>query len=214
MVPGRPRRRSLIQAASAAALGALFCERDASARKLDADTIARLGRGEVVRFPLDFELSKGDYFGGISYAVIHAAPGDVMTVLQDPSSYTSILPLTLESRIVGTIGQDRKVFFKQGGKLGTADYVLVVRQESPSLIRFWLDPSEPHDIADCWGYFRVDPWGNRSSLLTYAALLHLDFGPVKLLFTEKIRYHALRTPGLVRAYVSKRRAKAAEPHDR
>ena len=69
------------------------------------------------------------------------------------------------------------------------------------MLRFWLDPSQPHDIADCWGYFRVQPWGRRASLLTYAALVHLDFGMVKMLFTEKIRRYALGTPGLVRAYV-------------
>lgn len=212
MVPGRPRRRSLIQAAGAAALGTLVREREASARKLDAADMVKLAHGEVVRFPLDFELSKGDYFGGVSYAVIHAAPGDVMSVLQDSSTYTSILPLTLESRIVGTIGQDKQVYFKQGGKLGTASYVLLVRQESSSLVRFWLDPSQPHEIADCWGYFRVDPWGKRSSLLTYAALIHLDFGPVKLLFAEKIRGFALKTPGLVRAYIASHRPPAAEPH--
>jgi hypothetical protein len=200
MVPGRARRRSLIQAAGAAALGALVPSR-AEARELTSEELRRLFHGEVVRVPLDLDLPKGDYFGGLSYAII-PAPGDVvMSVLLDPSSYTSILPLTLEARVLGALDHDSRVFFKQGGKLGTASYVLVVRRESLGLISFWLDPSEPHDIADCWGYFRVQPWGKRQSLLTYAALVHLDAGLVKLLFSEKIRSYALSTPGLVRAYV-------------
>lgn len=213
MVPGRPRRRSLIQAAGAAALGALAGEREAAAAKLAPEDAARLSRGEVVRFPLDIELAKGDYFGGVSYAVIGAAPSEVMAALTDPSAYTSILPLTLESRIVGTVGQDKQVFFKQGGKLGSASYVLLVRRESQSLIRFWLDPSAPHDIADAWGYFRAEPWARRSTLLTYGALLHLDFGPVKLLFTETIRRYALGTPALVRTYVRRHRTQGEEHHD-
>lgn len=214
MVPGRPRRRSLIQAAGAITLGSLLREREATARALDQDERDRLLRGEVVRFPLDMELAAGDYFGGVSYAGIPAPPSDVLHVLNDPSTYTSILPLTLESRVIGKLDRDDKVFFKQGGKLGTASYVLITRREPEGLIRFWLDLDEPHDIADCWGFFRVEPWGQGSSLLTYAALLRLDFGPVKLLFTEKIRRHALGTPGLVRAYVRAHRRRAAEPHER
>ncbi len=167
------------------------------------DDAARLARGEVVKVPLDLDLPKGDYFGGIAYAVVEAPVAEVMDVLMDPASWTSILPLTLEARLVGRPGGDYKAFFKQGAKLGTASYTLLARRESQGLVRFWLDPSEPHDIADCWGYFRVVPWGKRASVLTYAALLHLDAGLVKLLFTETIRRYALSTPGLVRAYVQR-----------
>lgn len=211
MVPGRPRRRSLIQAASAAALAALLPEARAEAREISPDDLRRLTHGEVVKVPLDLELASGDYFGGISYAVIQAPVAEVMGVLLDPSSYTHILPLTLESRVIGARGGDNQVFFKQGGKLGTASYVLVVRRESPGLLRFWMDPSEPHDIGDCWGYFRVQPWGRRGSLLTYAALLHLEPGLVKMLFTETIRRYSMGTPGLVRAYVRERQAR--DHHD-
>jgi len=205
MVPGRPRRRSLIQAAGAAALGALLPGREASARELGADELRRLALGEVVRVPLDLDLPKGDYFGGVSYAFIRSPLAEVVSVLLDPAAYTRILPLTLEARVIGKRGDDWQLFLKQGARLGSASYVLVVRRESQGLIRFWLDPSQPHEIADCWGYFRVQPWGKRASLLTYAALVHLDFGMVKMLFTEKIRGHALGTPGLVRAYMRRGR---------
>lgn len=191
----------MIQAAGAAALGALLPSRAAGARELGKDELLRLAHGDVVRVPLDLDLPNGDYFGGISYALIHAPAATIMDVLLDGSSYTRILPLTLEARVIGARGDDRLLFLKQGGKLGTAEYVLAVRRESLGLIRFWLDPSHPHEIGDCWGYFRVQPWGKRTSLLTYAALVHLESGLVKMLFSEKIRSYALGTPGLVRAYV-------------
>lgn len=205
MVPGRPSRRSLIRAAGAATLAALLPrEGVASARELGADERERLAHGEVVKVPLDLDLPRGDYFGGLAYALLAATPDEVMTVLTDPAAYASILPMTLECRVLGapgTPGHDTRVFFRQGGKLGSASYVLVVRRESAGLLRFWMDPDEPHDIGDCWGYFRVQPWGRRSALLTYGALVHLDFGVVKMLFTETIRKHALTTPALVRAQV-------------
>jgi hypothetical protein len=202
MVPGRARRRSLIQAAAAAAIGALLREQEAEARPLEAEQVARLRRGEVVRVPLDIDLKAGDYFGGVAYAIVPASVETVMGVLADPATYTKVLPMTLESRVLPSPGPDRRVFFRQGHRrVGTADYVLLVRRESPGLIRFWLDASEPHDIADMFGYFRAQPWGPRSCILTYAALLHLDFGVVKLLFSEKIRQIAFTTPGRIRAYV-------------
>jgi hypothetical protein len=125
----------------------------------------------------------------------------VTAVLLDPSAYRSILPMTLESRVLWQRGRDMSVYFRQGGRAGSAEYVLLVRRESQGLLRFWLDPSQPHEIADLWGYFRVQPWGKDASLLTYAALLRLDFGLVKLLFSETIRRYALGTPALVRAFV-------------
>lgn len=203
----------MIQAAGAAALGALLPGREAAARELGEEEVRKLVHGEVVRVPLDLELAKGDYFGGISYAVIQASPAEVMGALIDPASYTSILPLTMEARVVGTSGIDTQVYFKHGGKLGSAAYVMLVRRESAGLLRFWLDPSQPHEIADCWGYFRVQPWGRRSCLLTYAGLIRLDFGFLKL-FTETIRRYTLGTPGLVRAYVRSRQGHAGEPHQR
>jgi hypothetical protein len=213
MVPGRTGRRSLIRLAGAAALSTLVpvvVSRAAEARPLSADDEARLARGEVVEVPLDLDTPRGDYFGGVAYVVIDAPVTEVMDVLLDPASYTSILPLTLEARVTGRPGGDYQVFFKQGGRLGTASYTLFARRESLGTIRFWLDPSQPHDIADCWGYFRVLPWGKRASILTYAALVHLDAGLVKLLFTEAIRRYALSTPGLVRAFVQGRRGHAAD----
>jgi hypothetical protein len=201
MVPRRTGRRSLIGLGAGALLGALVPARIAAARGLGADERARLDAGEVVRVPLDVELAEGSYFGGVSYAVIPAPLADVMAVLLDPGSYTSIFPLTLEATVVERSGLDFKVFFRVGGRAGTAAYTLAVRRESAGLIRFWLDHSRPHEIADCWGSFRVQPWGKDATLLTYAALLRLDFGLVKLLFSEKIRGFALGTPGLVRSYV-------------
>jgi hypothetical protein len=204
MVPGRPRRRSLIQLAGASVCTALTVgarEPMASGAPLPPADVARLQAGEVVTVPLDLDLPGGDYFGGISYAVIAAPLTDVAAVLADPGTYRAILPMTLEVRLLGTRGRDTQVFLRQGTRAGSAGYVLTVRRESQGLFRFWLDLTQPHDIADLWGYFRIQPWGQGASLLTYAALVRLDFGVVKLLFSEAIRRYALSTPGLVRAFV-------------
>jgi hypothetical protein len=207
MVSGRTRRRSLIQLAGLtglATLARLLPERDAEAVPLPPDDLARLTAGELIRVPLDVDLPQGGYFGGIAYVLIHAPLAAVTAVLNDPSTYRSILPMTLESRVLWRGDRDMQIYFRQGGRAGSAAYVILARRESAGLIRFWLDPSQPHEIADLWGYFRAQPWGKDGTVLTYAALIRLDFGMVKLLFTEAIRKAALGTPALVRAFVEGR----------
>jgi hypothetical protein len=209
MVPRRPRRRSLIGLAAAAALEALLPAGEASAAPLSREDLDRLARGDVVTVPLDMDLAQGSYFGGVAYAVVNAPLVDVAAVLNDPATYRAILPMTLDTRVVDRVDGVARVWLRQGTRVGSAAYVLFIRPESQGLLRFWLDASQPHDIADLWGYFRVQPWRPGSCLLTYAALVRLDFGIVKMLFSEAIRRYALGTPGKVRAFVEGRRAPGA-----
>lgn len=191
-------RRALL---SLGALGAasVFAS-PAGAKGLSAEEQLALERGEVVRRPIDVDLPEGDYFGGIAYGLVEAAPAEVMRTLLDITAYRAIFPLTMEVREVGRKGGNRLIFFRHGGRLGSASYTAIVRRQSPSVIRFWLDPDSPHEVEDCWGFFRVEAFPAGKTLLTYAALLRLEMGVIKLLFSERIRAFALRTPLLVRRY--------------
>lgn len=201
----RVNRRTLLRLAVAAVtFGVLTRARPAAARELSKEERRRLSNGEIVQIPFDVSLPEGDYFGGVSYLVIPASVDAVMAVLTDARAYTRIFPMTIEAKITGNAGPDTTVFLRQGGKRGSAAYSLLVRRESPGLLRFWLDPKQPHDIADCWGYFRLVPWGPRASLVSYGALVRLDFGLIRLLFSEKIRSLALQTPALVKRYMAAR----------
>lgn len=191
------------------ALGALFATLlfapSAGAAGLSAEERARLARGDVLRRPIDVDLAEGAYFGGIAYAVVDVPPAEVMRVLLDSSAYRSILPLTLEAREVGRKGDNRLIFFRHGTRIGSASYTAIVRRQSPSVVRFWLDPDFPHEIEDCWGYFRVEAFPEGRTLVTYAALLRLEFGVVRMLFSEKIRTYAMNMPLLLRRYLEQSR---------
>jgi len=139
--------------------------------------------------------------------VIPAPPAEVMAALLEPASYEHIFPLTQEAKLVGREGDDFFISFRQGSKRITGEYTVRARRESPSLVRFWLDPSRPHDIGDCWGFFRVDPAEGGKTRLSYGALLHLEFGVIKLVFQEKIRGYALEVPERLRWWVDARRGK-------
>jgi hypothetical protein len=163
-----------------------------------------LGAGELLAYPHNLPGAEGDYLGGVSYVLIDAGVGRVVDLLQDASSYRRILPNTLEARITDRRADTTRVFFRQGGKITSVEYSLWIRRESLSVLRFWIDLEEPHDIDDCWGYFRALPWQRSTTILTYAAFLRLEPGLLKLLFAEKIRAAALRTPLFVREEVRAR----------
>jgi hypothetical protein len=188
-----------------ALLCALLLPRTARAGSLTPAEKERLDRGEVVTRTFDVDLPGGEYIGGLAYVIIPAPPAEVMSIFLDPNSYGHIFPLTQEARVAGRAGDDWFVYIRQGGRRASGEYTVRVRRETPSLVRFWMDPGRPHDIGDCWGFFRVDPTKDGRTLLTYGALLHLEFGVIKLLFQEKIRAYALETPALVRRYVEERR---------
>jgi hypothetical protein len=191
-------RRALLALGALGAASSLAPQ--ASADPLSEDERARLGRGEVIRRPIDVDLPEGPYFGGVAYGVLDVPPADVMRTLLDTSAYRAIFPLTMEAREVGRKGGDRLIFFRHGGRLGSASYTAIVHRQSPSVIRFWLDPDSPHEVEDLWGYFRVEPFVEGKALVTYAALLRLEVGVIRMLFSEKIRSFAMNTPLLLRRY--------------
>jgi hypothetical protein len=119
-------------------------------------------------------------------------------------AYRSILPLTQEAREIKRGRREALVAMRHGGRLGSAAYTMIVRRVSRNEIRFWLDPSRPHDVDDAWGYFRVEPLSDGRSLLTYAAVVNLGFGVARMFFETRVRDIALGTPGLVKTYVESR----------
>lgn len=188
----------------AASLGAasLSVASPARAEPLTAEETSRLQAGQVVARNVDAH--DGQYVGGVSYALVDAPPVRVLAALLDPAAYLHILPLAQETREVGWVDGDRLYYFRHGSSLGSGGYTCRVHTEAGGTLRFWMDPSQPHDIDDAWGYFRVDDAGNGRTLLTVGILVDLGFGFARLLFEERIRTRLLTTPGLVKRYVEKR----------
>lgn len=203
--PRSASRPWLALVAIVAAVVALAVPRPAAATPLGEGDVARLQRGELVRRTATLEIGGERYVGGVAYVVVHAPVREIVDALVDPRAYVAILPLAVESRQLFARGPDRLVHIRHASRFGSAEYTCLVRRESGRVVRFWMDPTRPHDVGDLFGYFRVEPWGKGRSLVTYAAAMHLDFGPLRLLFEDKIVAYALGTPVLVRRYVESRR---------
>jgi hypothetical protein len=184
----------------------------ARADSLSPAESARLARGETVIRENTWEPGySARYVGGVTYTVVDTTAPEMSAMLEDVASYRHVLPRTKRVRLVGIEPNgDRLVELVQGTSLVEATYTLRVRQY-PALgeVRFWLEPSRPHEIDDAWGYFRVEPVvgasGEQRALLTYAILVDIGPGLVRELFEERVRTALLSVPQLVRRYVAEGR---------
>lgn len=202
-------RRALLLGGAGACLGALVASPRRAHAGLSSVERDLLERGRVVQRPLDVEIAGAEYLGGLGYVKMGAPAAAVLKTLADPDAKHRFMPLVLDAKELGSHKGDRLVYFRQGGKVGSAAYVLRVRTSAPTasgetLVRFWCDLDRPRDLEDAWGFFRVEPDGPARTLLSYGVLFDLGFGVTKLLFAEKVRYFALQVPELLRGEVLRR----------
>lgn len=194
------------------ALGLLARAPLAYAEVLSASESERLGRGEtVIREHTWSPGYSARYIGGLTYTIVDATVAETSAILEDVASYRHVLPRTKRVRLVGVEPNgDRLVELVQGTSLVEAEYTLRVRQyPGRREVRFWLEPSRPHEIDDAWGYFRVEPLvgasGEQRALLTYAVLVDIGPGIVRELFEARVQAALLSVPQLVRRYVAEGR---------
>jgi Polyketide cyclase / dehydrase and lipid transport len=167
--------------------------------------LAALAAGRTVSRPMQLEQRGARYVGGISYALVRAAPANVFSALEDVRTLPEMLPATLSARRIGGAGTPARVDLVQGTNLVRAEYTIEVEaaRAKPEL-EFWLDPNRPHDIDDVWGFIRVEPFDEARSLVTVAVLLDMGPGLGRLLFEGRIQRMILRTPGHIRDFIENR----------
>src|SRR5450432_3765747 len=161
--------------------------------------------GDVVSRPMYFDTDAGSYVGGISYSIVHAPAATVLVALSSVEALPQALPRTKSARLIDVRGAEARVELVQGrGALEASHTMRIERVPGRSELRFWLDPTRPHDIEDVFGFFRVEPFGEGQSLVTVAAALNLGSGVASLFFSDEIERTVLSAPRQIRDYV--------EPH--
>lgn len=183
---------------------ALAADTHASPAMARAERDALLA-GDVVSRPMHFDTESGSYRGGLSYSLVNAPAAAVLSALSNVDTLPQALPNTKSARLIDVRGGLARVELVHGG--GTTYTVQIQRTASPccrSELRFWLDPSRPHDISDVFGFFRVEPFGEGKSLVTVAAALDLGSGLTSLLFSNAVQRSVLSTPRRIRDYVEPR----------
>lgn len=161
--------------------------------------------GRTVGRPLRFARGDGSYVGGVAYQVVRATPGEVLRVLADVAAWPAALPRTERAELVSSDGRSARIELVQGKSPFVVKYTLHLEQNvKGDGIRFWLDPTRPHDVKDVWGYFRVQAFGNEFTLVTMAVALDLGPGLPRMLFEDRVERAILRAPAKIRAFVEPR----------
>ena len=157
----------------------------------------------MVSRPLSFEQAGGRYVGGVSYQVVDAEPELVLAALSDVANWPDALPRTKSARLLDSVNGLSRVELVQGGSFLDARYTVMLERADTETIRFWMDPSEAHDIRDVWGFFRVKALPGGRSLITVGAALDLGDGLPRL-FEDKVASMMLRAPRQIRDFVQPR----------
>jgi hypothetical protein len=187
-----------------------------SATRLASNERLALERGELVTRPLRFEHEGGSYVGGVSYQVVDARPELVLLALSDVANWPEALPRTKSARLLAASPPTSRIShveLVQGGSLAEARYaVMLERADDGETIRFWLDPTRPHDIRDVWGFFRVQALPDGRALITVAAAVDLGGGLARLFFEDNIARTVLNAPRKIRDFVEPRALALAGAH--
>lgn len=172
---------------------------------LSAGERSALGAGRMISRPLRFDTEAGGrYVGGVSYQVVEAPPEAVLAALSDVTNWPEALPRTKSARLLGSSDGVSRVELVQGNSLVDARYTVLLERAGDATIRFWLDPSQAHDIRDVWGFFRVQAVSEGRSLIAVGVALDLGDGLARMLFEDRIANMALRAPLKIRAFVEPR----------
>lgn len=185
--------------------GAAHAERSRASRAYGFTASERdaLVAGHTVSRPVRFARGEdGSYIGGVSYQVVRASPSAVIAALASVDSLPRALPRTESATLVSRSGRTATVELTQGKSPFLVTYSVKLEQASTgNALRFWLDPSRPHDVRDVWGFVRVTPFGSDASLVTLAVALDIGPGIARAFFTDRIERTILRAPAKIREFV-------------
>lgn len=164
--------------------------------------------GRVEQF-VELERAGQRYVGGVAYALVRAEPHQVFDVLNGLSTLSEVLPRTRGTRILDRSGNRVRVELEQGNSVVSTTFTVFFELEPPDgrfdprVVRFWLDPSQPHSIDDVWGFFRATRYDDTYSLVSVGALVNLGPGVIRMLFEDRIQRSILRMPNRIRETVER-----------
>lgn len=159
------------------------------------------------------------YVGGVSYALVRAEPRQVLDVLNRLDTLSVVLPSTRSTRVLERSDDWVRVEIEQGNSVVSTTFTVFFQQrpaqspDEPSVVRFWLDPSQPHGIDDVWGFFRASRYDSERALVSVGALVNLGPGLIRMLFEERIQRAILRMPNRIRDTVERTYRGSALPSE-
>jgi carbon monoxide dehydrogenase subunit G len=169
----------------------------------------RLLAGGRIEELMELDRQGQHYVGGVSYTLVRAEPRQVFDVLNQLATLSQVLPSTRSTRIIDRAGNRVRVELEQGNSVVSTTFTVFFQLEPPEarnephVVRFWLDPSQPHSIDDAWGFFRASRYDAEHSLVSVGALVNLGPGVIRMLFEQRIQRAIMRMPKRIRDTVER-----------
>lgn len=165
---------------------------------------ALLANGQVITKPVQFERGASKYVGGLASGLVSASPDRVLQAIQDPDALLAMLPRTKRVTLVDATAGSRRLELLQGNSFVDATYtVKLVPSGKPGELTFQMDRSRHHDIDDVYGYFKVERFDDKRSLVTVAAAVDVGSDFTNLLFGKRVQEVILSTPYAMRDYFAR-----------
>lgn len=168
---------------------------------------ATLREGRRVEERVELDRQGQRYVGGVSYVLVRAEPQEVFEVLNQLPTLSRVLPGTRNTRVIDRSGNRARVELEQGNSMVSTTFTVFFELEAPEgpaephVVRFWVDPSQPHSIDDAWGFFRASRYDAERSLVSVGALVNLGPGLIRMLFEQRVQRSILRLPNRIRETV-------------
>jgi carbon monoxide dehydrogenase subunit G len=176
----------------------------ASDQPLENVERALLASGRVITKPMQFERGSSTYVGGMASGLVAAPPDRVFQAIQEPDALLAMLPRTKKVTLVDSTTSSRRLELLQGNSFVDATYtVKLVPSDKPGELTFQMDRSRHHDIDDVYGYFKVERFDDKRSLVTVAAAVDVGSGLTNLLFGKRVQEVILSTPYAMRDYFAR-----------
>jgi hypothetical protein len=200
--------RPLASLATLLAIAFLFCcTTPARADALSGGEVEQLIGGQNVSRRQDVRQGSRRYVGGVAYSIVDWTPAEVTSLLYDVSLWKRFIPMSRRVARIASAGDDPRVEVSHGNAFINVKYSMRVKREG-RIVRFWMDPTLPHDIEDVWGFFRPEPLADGRTLITFGILIDLGDGMLRDLFEDRVRELAVvEIPNNVRTVISERTAR-------
>jgi hypothetical protein len=193
-------------ACGAAGNGAVLPAKSAGDGAAPLENVERalLASGQVITKPVQFERGSSTYVGGLASGLVPASPERVFQAIQEPDALLAMLPKTKRVTLVEATTNSRRLELLQGNSFVDATYtVKLVPSDKPGELTFQMDRSRPHDIDDVYGYFKVERFDDKRSLVTVAAAVDVGSDFTNLLFGKRVQEVILATPYTMRDYFAR-----------
>jgi len=165
---------------------------------------ALLAHGQVITKTVQFVRGSSKYVGGTASVLVTATPERVLQSIQEPDALLAMLPQTKRVTLVDADSSTRRLELLQGNSIIDATYTVKLAPASvPGELTFQLDRTRHHDIDDVYGYFKVEAFDDKRSLITVAAAVDVGSDFTNLLFGKRVQDVILSTPYAMRDYFAR-----------